>query len=134
VGWVLAVFFRWAVLVARGEIAMLSKEDNDILTQTDRGTPMGEVFRRYWIPVLLSEEIPLPDCPPVRFRVLGEDLLGFRDSDGRVGVIDPHCPHRGAPLFFGRNEESGIRCLYQAGSSTSTAPVSTCRTCRTATS
>ena len=91
---------------------MLSKEDNDILTQTDRGTPMGEVFRRYWIPVLLSEEIPLPDCPPVRFRVLGEDLLGFRDSDGRVGVIDPHCPHRGAPLFFGRNEESGIRCLY----------------------
>jgi phthalate 4,5-dioxygenase len=91
---------------------MLSREDNDILTQTDRGTPMGEVFRRYWIPVLLSEEVPLPDCPPVRFRVLGEDLLAIRDSDGRVGVMDPHCPHRGAPLFFGRNEESGIRCLY----------------------
>jgi phthalate 4,5-dioxygenase oxygenase subunit len=91
---------------------MLSKEDNDILTQTDRGTPMGELFRRYWIPVLLSEEIPLPDCPPVRFRILGEDLLAFRDTDGRAGVVDSHCPHRGAPLFFGRNEESGIRCLY----------------------
>lgn len=91
---------------------MLSKEDNEILTQTDRGTPMGELFRRYWIPVLLSEEIPLPDCPPVRFRVLGEDLLAFRDTEGRVGVVDTYCPHRGAPLQFGRNEECGIRCLY----------------------
>jgi phenylpropionate dioxygenase-like ring-hydroxylating dioxygenase large terminal subunit len=91
---------------------VLSKEDNDILTQTDRGTPMGELFRRYWIPVLLSEEVPLPDGPPVRFRILGEDLIGFRDTDGQVGVTDSHCPHRGAPLFFGRNEESGIRCLY----------------------
>jgi phthalate 4,5-dioxygenase len=91
---------------------MLSKEDNDMLTQTDRGTPMGEVFRRFWIPVLLSEEVPLPDCPPVRFRILGEDLLAFRDSEGRVGVMEPNCPHRGAPLYFGRNEDCGIRCLY----------------------
>jgi phenylpropionate dioxygenase-like ring-hydroxylating dioxygenase large terminal subunit len=91
---------------------MLSKEDNDILTQTDRGTPMGELFRRFWVPVLLSEEIPLPDGPPVRFRVLGEDLLAFRDTEGRPGVVDTHCPHRGAPLYFGRNEENGIRCLY----------------------
>jgi phthalate 4,5-dioxygenase len=91
---------------------MLSTEDNDILTQTDRGTPMGEVFRRYWLPVLLSEEVPLPDCPPVRFRILGEDLLAFRDSEGRVGVMEPNCPHRGAPLYFGRNEDCGLRCLY----------------------
>lgn len=91
---------------------MLSREDNAILTETDRGTPMGELFRRYWIPVLLSEEVALEDSPPIRFRVLGEDLLGFRDTDGRVGIIVAHCPHRGAPLFYGRNEESGLRCLY----------------------
>jgi phenylpropionate dioxygenase-like ring-hydroxylating dioxygenase large terminal subunit len=73
---------------------------------------MGELFRRFWLPVMLSEELPAPDCPPVRVRVLGEDLLGFRDSNGNVGMVDAYCPHRGAPLFFGRNEEAGLRCVY----------------------
>jgi nitrite reductase/ring-hydroxylating ferredoxin subunit len=91
---------------------MLSKEDNDLITQTDRGTPMGELFRRYWLPALLAEELPGADCNPVRVRMLGEDLVAFRDSQGKPGVIDAYCPHRGAPMFFGRNEESGIRCLY----------------------
>ena len=91
---------------------MLSKEDNELITQTDRGTPMGELFRRFWIPALLAEELPGADCNPVRVKILGEDLVAFRDSDGKPGVIDAYCPHRGAPMFFGRNEESGIRCLY----------------------
>ena len=91
---------------------MLSVEDNELITNTDRGTPMGELFRRYWIPALLSEELPGADCNPVRVRMLGEDLVAFRDSKGRPGVIDAYCPHRGAPMFFGRNEEEGIRCLY----------------------
>jgi phthalate 4,5-dioxygenase len=91
---------------------MLSHEENELLTQTDRGTPMGEVFRRFWIPAFLSEEIPVRNSIPVRFRLLGEDLVGFRDSEGRVGVIDAYCPHRGAPLEYGRNEESGLRCIY----------------------
>jgi nitrite reductase/ring-hydroxylating ferredoxin subunit len=91
---------------------MLSKEDNDLVTQTDRGTPMGELFRRFWIPALLAEELPGADCNPVRVKILGEDLVAFRDSDGKPGLIDAYCPHRGAPMFFGRNEEAGIRCLY----------------------
>jgi phenylpropionate dioxygenase-like ring-hydroxylating dioxygenase large terminal subunit len=73
---------------------------------------MGELFRRYWIPTLLAEELPAPDCPPVRVRILGEDLVAFRDSDGNVGLLDAHCPHRLADLFFGRNEECGLRCVY----------------------
>jgi len=91
---------------------MLSKEENELLTRTGPGTPMGDLFRRFWLPVMLAEEVPAPDCPAVRLRILGEDLLGFRDSDGRVGIIDPYCAHRGAPLFFGRNEERGLRCVY----------------------
>jgi phenylpropionate dioxygenase-like ring-hydroxylating dioxygenase large terminal subunit len=91
---------------------MLSKEDNELITKTDRGTPMGELFRRFWIPALLAEELPGADCNPVRVRIMGEDLVAFRDSKGRPGVIDAYCPHRGAPMFFGRNEEEGIRCLY----------------------
>ena len=91
---------------------MLTVEDNQLITQTDRGTPMGDLFRRFWIPVALAEEIPVPDCPPARVRVLGEDLVAFRDSNGRVGLIEAYCPHRGAPLFFGRNEEAGLRCVY----------------------
>jgi phthalate 4,5-dioxygenase len=73
---------------------------------------MGEVFRRFWLPALLSEELPGTDGNPVRVRILGEDLVAFRDSEGRPGVIDAYCPHRGAPMFFGRNEDCGIRCLY----------------------
>ncbi len=91
---------------------MLSIEDNKLVTDTDQGTPMGELFRRFWLPVALSEELPGPDCIPVRVKALGEDLIAFRDSEGRVGLLDAYCPHRGAPLFFGRNEESGLRCVY----------------------
>jgi phenylpropionate dioxygenase-like ring-hydroxylating dioxygenase large terminal subunit len=91
---------------------MLSAKDNAILTQTDAGTPMGELFRRFWIPVLLSEQLPEPDCPQVRVKLMGEELLAFRDTEGRVGLIEPRCPHRGANLFFGRNEKCGIRCAY----------------------
>ena len=91
---------------------MLSAEDNEGLTRTGAGTPMGDFFRRFWLPVLLSRELPERDGPPVRLRVLGEDLVAFRDTEGRVGVLDPRCPHRGANLFFGRNEECGLRCAY----------------------
>jgi len=91
---------------------MLSADDNRALTQTGRGTPMGEYFRRFWQPVALSEELAAPDSPPVRVTVMGEDLIAFRDSAGAVGLVDPRCPHRGADLFFGRNEECGIRCAY----------------------
>src|SRR5947209_12132443 len=91
---------------------MLGKEDNAFLTQVGPGTPMGEVFRRFWLPVMLPDELPSPDCPPRRLRVLGEDLIAFRDTQDRVGFIQNACPHRGASLFFGRNEESGLRCVY----------------------
>jgi phenylpropionate dioxygenase-like ring-hydroxylating dioxygenase large terminal subunit len=73
---------------------------------------MGKVFRRYWIPALLSEEIPDPDCPPVRVRLLGEDLVAFRDSQGRAGLLDEYCSHRRSSLYYGRNEECGLRCIY----------------------
>jgi phthalate 4,5-dioxygenase len=91
---------------------MLSREDNDMLTQVGPGTAMGDLMRRFWMPVLLSHEIAEPDCTPVRIRLLGEPLLAFRDTDGSVGVVDEHCPHRLSSLFFGRNEECGIRCAY----------------------
>lgn len=91
---------------------MLRKEINDLLTQTDAGTPMGAMFRQYWIPALLAEELPENDCPPVRVKLLGERLIAFRDTDGKYGLIDEFCPHRGASLWFGRNEEHGLRCPY----------------------
>lgn len=91
---------------------MLSRKDNELLTRVDSGTPLGDLFRRYWIPALLSEEIPEPDCPPVRVRLLGEDLVAFRASDGKIGLLGEHCAHRGTSLFFGRNEECGLRCIY----------------------
>src|SRR5215472_15260196 len=91
---------------------MLSKEDNELLCRTNAGTPMGELFRRFWLPALLPSELPTPDCDPIRFRILGEDLVAFRDSKGTPGFIQNNCPHRGASLFFGRNEEAGIRCVY----------------------
>ncbi|MFZ5692198.1 MAG: Rieske 2Fe-2S domain-containing protein [Pseudomonadota bacterium] len=91
---------------------MLRKEQNDLLTQTGPGTPMGEMFRQYWIPALLAEELPENDCPPVRVKLLSERLLAVRDSDGRYGLIDEFCAHRGVSLWFGRNEEAGIRCPY----------------------
>jgi phthalate 4,5-dioxygenase oxygenase subunit len=73
---------------------------------------MGQLMRRYWTPVCLIEEVSEPDGAPVKASVLGEDLVVFRDTDGRVGVMDEHCPHRRVSLVFGRNEEGGLRCLY----------------------
>ena len=91
---------------------MSTREQNDFLIQTGPGTPIGSLFRRYWIPALLSAEVPEPDCAPVRVKVLSERLLAFRDTEGRVGVIDEFCAHRGVSLWFGRNEENGLRCSY----------------------
>ena len=91
---------------------MLSREENERLTQTDAGTPAGEYFRRYWLPALLESELPAADCPPVRVRLLGEDLVAFRDTQGRIGLVEEACPHRRASLFWGRNEECGLRCVY----------------------
>jgi len=91
---------------------MLTHEENRLLTETNPETPGGRYFRRYWLPALLASELPAPDCPPVRIRILGEDLLAFRDSDGRVGILDEFCPHRRASLFWGRNEQCGLRCVY----------------------
>ena len=91
---------------------MLSHEDNIRLTRVSRGTPMGELMRRYWQPILLSSEVGEPDGAPVRVRILGEDLVAFRDTSGRVGLVDAYCPHRRAPMFYGRNEECGLRCVY----------------------
>jgi phthalate 4,5-dioxygenase len=91
---------------------MLNRCDNELLTQTGSGTPMGELFRRFWHPVLLAEELPEPDGTPVRLRVLSEDLVAFRDTNGKVGIVDALCPHRRAGMFFGRNEECGLRCVY----------------------
>jgi len=91
---------------------MLSREENERLTRVGPGTPMGITMRRYWIPALLARELPTPDCPPVRVRMLGEDLIAFRDTDGRIGLLDEYCPHRRASLYFGRNEACGLRCVY----------------------
>jgi phthalate 4,5-dioxygenase len=91
---------------------MLSREENEVLTRAGAGTPVGELFRRYWLPVCLSSEIPDNDEPPVRTKVLGERLVAFRDSEGKIGLVQEECPHRGASLFFGRNEECGLRCVY----------------------
>ena len=73
---------------------------------------MGELLRRFWMPALLSEELPERDGPPKKIKILGEDLLAFRDSNGRIGIVEPHCPHRGANLYYGRNEECGMRCAF----------------------
>ncbi|MBM3607545.1 MAG: Rieske 2Fe-2S domain-containing protein [Alphaproteobacteria bacterium] len=91
---------------------MLSEADNELLCRIGPGTPMGDVFRRFWLPVIGSSEIRQKDGPPKRLRVLGEDLIAFRNSRGEPGVISAYCPHKLAPLFFGRNEECGLRCAY----------------------
>ena len=91
---------------------MLSKEKGDLLTQTGPGTPMGDLFRCYWQPALLAEELPEPDCAPVRVQLLSERLIAFRDTQGRLGLLDEFCAHRRVSLWFGRNEESGLRCPY----------------------
>jgi len=91
---------------------MLTQEENDLLCRVEGEAPMGQLMRRHWIPACLSEEVAEPDGTPVKTRLLGEDLVVFRDSDGRLGVLDEYCPHRRASLAFGRNEECGLRCLY----------------------
>ncbi len=91
---------------------MLRKEQNDLLTQTGPGTPAGRLFRSYWIPAMVSEELPSNDCPPVRVKLLSERLIAFRDTNGRLGLMDEFCAHRGISLWFGRNEDCGLRCPY----------------------
>jgi phthalate 4,5-dioxygenase len=91
---------------------MLRKDQNDLLTQAGPGTVMGRFFRCYWLPALLAEELPDNECPPVRVKLLSERLLAFRDSLGRYGLIDEFCAHRGVSLWFGRNEDNGLRCPY----------------------
>jgi phthalate 4,5-dioxygenase len=91
---------------------MLSHEENELLCRVEGDAAMGQLMRRHWIPGCLSEEVAEPDGTPVRLRLLGEDLVVFRDTAGRLGVVDEHCPHRRASLALGRNEERGLRCLY----------------------
>jgi phthalate 4,5-dioxygenase oxygenase subunit len=91
---------------------MLRKEQNDLLTQTGPGTAGGKLFRNYWLPALLADELPENECPPVRVKLLSERLLAFRDTQGRYGLIDEFCAHRGVSLWFGRNEDNGLRCPY----------------------
>src|SRR5271167_2397383 len=91
---------------------MLRTELNELVTQTGAGTPMGEMFRRYWLPALLAQELPENDGAPLRIKLLSERLLAFRDTNGALGLIDEFCAHRGVSLWFGRNEEAGLRCPY----------------------
>src|SRR3982074_3381413 len=91
---------------------MLSRAENELLTRVGPGTAMGELLRRFWQPFALASELPGADGDPIRVRLLGEDLVAFRDSNGTVGLLANNCPHRGASLFFGRNEEAGLRCVY----------------------
>src|SRR5207237_708391 len=92
--------------------SFMRAEQNELLSRTGPDTPMGKLFRRYWLPALLAEELPEPDCPPVRVKLLGEKLVAFRDTQNRLGLIDEFCAHRGVSLWFGRNEQSGLRCPY----------------------
>ena len=91
---------------------MLSKAENEYLCRIGPGTPMGNLMRQYWVPAIRSDEMAEPEGPPLRVRLLGEDLIGFRTASGQVGLVANNCPHRGASLFFGRNEAEGLRCVY----------------------
>ena len=91
---------------------MLTVEENDLLCRVEGDAPMGKLMRQHWTPVCLIEEVSEPDGAPVQARILGEDLVVFRDSEGRVGVMDEYCPHRRVSLVYGRNEDNGLRCLY----------------------
>ena len=90
---------------------MLSAADNELMCRVGPGTPMGNMLREYWIPALCPDDLQ-PDGPPLRMRLLGENLIAFRATSGAFGLIQNACPHRGASLFFGRNEEEGLRCVY----------------------
>ena len=91
---------------------MLSKAETAYLCRIGPGTAMGNLMRQYWVPAIRSDEVAEGDGAPLRVRLLGEDLIAFRDSDAKVGLIGEFCPHRNASLFYGRNEECGLRCLY----------------------
>src|SRR5438876_9457261 len=91
---------------------MLSAQENEYLSRVGRGSPMGDLLREYWLPALQAKEVSGPDSPPLRFRLLNENLIAFRVTSGKIGVVANACPHRGASLFFGRNEEEGLRCVY----------------------
>ena len=91
---------------------MLSTEDNELLCRVGPGTPMGAFMREYWMPAFLANELPEADGAPMRLRLLGENLIAFRTTSGKFGLVANACPHRGAVLFFGRNEEEGLRCVY----------------------
>jgi len=90
----------------------LNTEDAKILSEIDAGTPMGDLLRRYWWPVALTSEVSNPDSAPIRIRILGEKLILFRDTNGKLGLLEEFCPHRRVSLFYGRNEQCGIRCGY----------------------
>jgi len=90
---------------------MTTASESELLTRVGPGTPLGRMMREYWIPAAMSSELK-PDGDPMRLMLLGEKLIAFRDSRGRVGIMDHRCPHRCASLFFGRNEDEGIRCAY----------------------
>src|SRR3954447_10677000 len=91
---------------------MLSVDENDLITRCGPGTPMGNLMRQYWLPAARSDELPGPDSNPVRILLLNEYLIAFRGTSSRVGLVDDACSHRGASMFFGRNEEDGLRCVY----------------------
>ena len=91
---------------------MLKQQENELICRVGPGTPMGNFMREYWVPAMLSSEIPTADSDPLRVMLMGEQLIGFRDTNGKVGLLANNCPHRGASLFFGRNEEAGLRCVY----------------------
>src|SRR3974390_2096641 len=108
--WTARRYLPW--IEQQEEMRMLSAEDNDLLCRVEGDAPMGQIMRRHWLPACLSEQVADRDGDPVRVRLLGEDLVAFRDSDGRLGVIGESCPHRRASLALGRNEQCGVRCLY----------------------
>ncbi len=91
---------------------MLTRQENKLITEVGPGRPLGEVMRRYWLPACLTEEIAKPDGPPIRVKLLGEELVAFRNSEGKIGLLEEYCPHRLASMFLGRNEENGLRCVY----------------------
>ena len=116
----------------------MTPEENDLLCRVEGNAPMGQIMRRHWIAACLSEEVAEPDGAPLRVRLLGENLVVFRDSKGRLGVLDEYCAHRRASLVFARNEECGLRCLYHGwkfdveGKSSTWPPSRRARKCRNA--
>src|SRR5437870_13730050 len=94
---------------------MLKQEENELITRVGPGTPMGNFMREYWVPPMLSSEVPAADSDPGRILLLGEQLIGFRDSNGNGGLLQNNCPHRGASFVCGRGEAAGLRCAAPGG-------------------